>query len=304
MLGRDTVPIVLRIVPILFLLIGSTTPDANAQNSSTVVVAPVSSLAKTPPKQLASIGRVVESGFKSLGNIKVITSKEVINRSRKDKNPKIRNCEGDLACIQTLGSLFNANFVVYGELGGLGTTEVLYLKVVDVKTGKELRSTTLNLSSGPEQVLATKAAATRLLAPNEHVGTLAVTSSIVGSVLFLDGHKIAKTPSKPVSVFVGSHALRITHPEARDYVRFVDIAFGKQTTIDATLSPLPGVSQDLTRNGLLSDPNARTNTLVKHNSTPWYFRWYTIAGGAAALAITSAIVFSSDGIDPDLSIDL
>ncbi len=295
-------PIVFRIIPILVFLIGNTA--ANAQNSSTVVVAPVSSLAQASSKKLAAIDRVIESGLKSLGNIKVITAKEVLSRSRKDHNPKIRTCDGDLRCIRTLGRLFSADFVVYGELGGLGTTEVLYLKIVDVKMGKELRSTTLNLSSGAEQALASKAAVARLIAPNQHVGTLAVSSSIVGSVLFLDGHKIAKTPTKAISVFVGSHALRITHPEARDYVRFVDIEFGKQTTIDATLSPLPGVNQDLTRNGLLGDPNSNTNTLIKRNSTPWYFRWYTIAGGAAAIAITSAIVFSSDGIEPDLSIDL
>ena len=83
---RDIVPIVLRIIPILFFLIGSTA--ANAQSSSTVVVAPVSSLAQTPSKKLATIARVIESGIKSLGNIKVITAKEVVSRSRKDNNPK------------------------------------------------------------------------------------------------------------------------------------------------------------------------------------------------------------------------
>lgn len=295
--------IIIRTILTLVIL-GITAASGHAAPETSVAIAPVTSLAKTSAKKLAAIETVIKAGLNAVSNTKVIGAKEAANRARKAKRPELRTCDGDLRCIAALGTLLGTEYVVYAELGGLGATEVLYLKLVSVGTGKELRSTTLNLSSGQKQILDSKAAATRLLAPNQYVGMLAIQSSIDGAIIFLDGHKIATTPARPLPVFVGSHALRITHPEARDFVRFVDIEFGKQSSIDAKLSLLPGVNQDLTREGLLGSPTSNKQILVKRNSTPWYFRWYTITGGVTAIAITSALLFRSDGIDSDLVIDL
>ena len=57
--------------------------------------------------------------------------------------PRLRACDGNTKCLAELGALLSADTVIYGEVGGLGNVQVVYLKAVNVARAKELRSTTL-----------------------------------------------------------------------------------------------------------------------------------------------------------------
>ncbi len=276
----------------------------SADAQTTAVLAPVSSVGESKPAQLVAMERLLEKGLRTIPGFQIISAKQAAKQSRKAKRSELRSCGGDATCLSKLGLLMKAKYTIYAELGGLGTTRILYLKLIDVSSAKELRSTTLSLTGAKADALASRAAATRLLAPKTYVGSLEIKSSIAGAKVFLDGHIFATTPFKALPVYVGSHALRVTHPEARDYVRFVDIHFGALTSITANLQPLPSVNKELIRNGVLTatGPQSQT-TQVKRNRSPWYLRWYTITGGVAAIAITSAIIFSRDSPEPDLVIE-
>jgi hypothetical protein len=174
---------------------------------------------------------------------------------------------------------------------------VVYLKLVDVKAAREVRTTVMALGgehAGPAEA---HAAATRLLAPGRFVGTLQVRASIAGASIFIDGELLGRTPARPIVLPVGAHALRVTHPESRDFVRFVEVTFEGTTAVDFTMLPYAALAGDIRR-------TARDEPVgpgAGPGPTPWYRRWYTVAGGSAILLLGSAIIVGalSGGIDAD-----
>ena len=201
-----------------------------------------------------------------------------------DKKPTLRTCDGDPSCLAELGRDVGARYVVYGEVGGLGDVEIVYLKVIDVAGARELRSTTVELGGAKSRNRA-RAAAVLLLAPERYLGRLAVSVDIAGASIYVDGTRVARSPSKALSLSVGTHALRVTHPEFRDFVRFVDIAFDAETAVPVELQKFPIVTSDITRDGQIAGPS---NIIYRGvEPTPWYRRWYTVAGFGTVVLVTS-----------------
>lgn len=290
----------LKTLALTALLCAALPASAEAQKATatkSVVLAPVSSLSASKPKALTRIEKTIEAGLAKVPKVKVVNARTAASKAEKAKRPELRSCEGEPTCLAQLGSLVSAQYTVYAEVGGLGDAQVVYLKLIDVKSAKEIRSTLIELSSSQDAKAKSAEAAIRLIAPKTYVGSLNIKTSVKGAIIYLDGQKRGTTPSKTISGSVGSHALRVTHPEHRDYVRFVDLAFGKATDITAELQPLPGVEQRLALEGVMGGGATGLGGPVRE--TPWYFRWYTIAGGVTAVGVTSAILFSAFGGDID-----
>lgn len=283
-----------------------TSSNAAPSAGESVTLAPVTTVGGVPNTSLQKLEALIEEGISALPKTKAISAKTATQATRKAKKPKLRSCDGNAACLTELGKLTGAAIVVYAEVSDLGDAQVIYLKAVDVGTGKELRSTTLELGAKTNRKKASKAAAAQLLAPQTYVGTLSVKTPVQGATVFLDGHKISASPGgAPVQVYVGSHALRVTHPEHRDFVRFVDVVFEELTVVDAELLGLPGVDRKLSAEGVLGNGSNPASLIIRHRDTPWYHRWYTITGGVAAIAITSAVIVSGgDSFNADLIRDL
>ncbi len=276
---------------------------ALAQAPRTVVLAPATTVGGASSKALRKLELLLETSIAALPATKVIPATAATKATRKAKKPELRTCEGEAKCLVSLGALVGASHVVYAEVSDLGDAQVVYVKALEVSSGNALPSTTLKLGKGVDRKKAGLAAATQILSPNLYTGTLQVQSSVAGATVFVDGHKISTTPSAPTAVYVGSHALRVTHPEHSDYVRFVDIGFQEATVIKAELLGLPGLDQKLQAKGVIGDPNRKT--VVNYRDTPWYLRWYTITGGVAAIAITTVVLTSgSTPINADLIHDL
>jgi hypothetical protein len=267
---------------------------AQGTGKGRVVLAPIASLNEGSSAKLGKVRGVIEEGIRKVAG-ELITAKAAANQANKAKRPELRSCEGDVGCLSQLGALVSAQSVVYAEVGGLGDAQVVYLKLIDVGTAKEVRSTTMELSASTNPLVA-EGAATRLISPKSYVGSLQVTTGIEGAMIYVDGQKIAKTPSEDIPVLVGSHALRVTHPEHHDFVRFVDIGFKEKSTVEATLQPIAGISQRLAAEGVIGSGQ----NVKGQGEQPWYLRWYTITGGLLAIGVTSAIIMSTTGtIDAD-----
>ena len=131
----------------------------------------------------------------------------------------------------------------------------------------------------------------QLLVPERYVGQLVAKVDIEGASIYVDGQRLGLSPSAPIPLSVGSHAVRITHPEYRDYVRFVDIAFDTNTDIEANLQQFPIVANDMTQDPSKIGP--RQNIIYQgQEPTPWYRKWYGVAGVAGASFVAGAILFS------------
>ena len=252
----------------------------------TVVVAPLSTLGSestsAPVRRLAT---ELEGALGQAPGVKVIGTAAALDAIKQAKKPGLRACDGDAACLAELGKLVGADWVVYGEVGGLGDVQVVYLELIDVATARELRATTLQATSGEDPDGGARGAAIRLVAPDRFVGSLDVDVDVPGAAIYVDGKRLARSPSPPLTLAVGAHALRVTHPEFRDFVRFVDVPYDRAVNVPVALQQFPVVERDIeSRGGTL--PPAPDAPVA---ATPWYRTWWAIAG-FGAIAVTGAAI--------------
>jgi hypothetical protein len=260
-----------------------------------VVIAPFTALTEGN-KVAAALQTLVGDGLATLPNREVVPDKELRAAVKKAGKRELELCEGDAHCLSELGKLVGAQVVVAGEVSELGEGQVAYLKAVDVKSEKEIGSTTavFGAAAADARKAESKAAAYRLLAPREYVGTLKLAIDAPGATVYLDGRKVAKSPAGPLVVAVGTHALRVTHEQYRDFVRFVDVKFDETTTLDVPMTAFPVVTDEMRQ----KEAQRRAGPT---EPLPWYRKWYTVAGvGVGAVVITAVVVSLVAGsIDSD-----
>jgi len=279
---------------LVMLIVLAVPATAAAQTARRIVaVAPLTALgAEDTSASAKKVQADLEAAVAAIENTQVIGAKAALAAVKKAKRPELRVCEGDLVCLAELGKLLGADLVVAGEAGGLGDVKVVYLQLVAVETGKPVRSTTLEVGDGSSG--GSEGAAYRLLAPDRYVGTTTLNVDAAGATIYVDGKRLGKSPSPPIELSVGTHALRVTHPEYRDFVRFVDVGFQANTTIDVALQQFPIVSSEIT-----GGPAANVTYLDK--PAPWYRKWWAIAAFSGIVAIGAAATAGiiADGVDAD-----
>jgi hypothetical protein len=197
---------------------------------------------------------------------------------------------------QALGRELGAARVLVADVAHLGEGEVLYLQSVDVVGGRSLGSTTVSLSSArapalsPVEREAVRAAVVRVLAPERNVGRLALRIDVEGAQTHVDGHPLVPATG-PAVLPVGTHALRVTHPAYRDFLRFVQIELDRTLTLDVALAAYPRAE------GLMAE---RTRAPAA-SSAPPRWRWWVVGAACAVLAgVTGAIVWAAR---PEISAD-
>jgi hypothetical protein len=265
-----------------------------------IVVAPLATLgAESSAADVRAAQTLVTRAIAELGVVDLVSQPALLQAIRRARRPELRACDGDAACLADLGQLLGAGYAVYGEVGGLGRAQVVYLKLVDVRERREVRTEVLEMGGSRPPGDEARAAATRLIAPSRYVGLLALDTSVRGASIFIDGERVARAPAATLSLAVGSHALRVTHPEYRDFVRFVEIEFGATSRVAVRLQPYRAVAGDIRR-------QAVSRPAPVEEATPWYARWYTIAGAGALILVTSAVAvgLATGGLDFDLEKDL
>jgi hypothetical protein len=291
------------IATLLAALTTTSAAGADVAKKQTIVLAPLATLgSETRSKTTAKIRAPLLSGLASVPGVVMVSDRAVEKQLRKSKRARLRTCDGDAVCLAELGQLLAADAVVYGELGGLGDAQIVYLKVVDTAAAKEVRSTSLELGAiAPTEAKSrSRAAAFRLLAPEAYVGRLIIATDTEAASIYVDGTLVGKSPSRPISLPVGTHALRVTHNEFRDFVRFVNIEFDTDYPVSANLARYKVVSSDIKL--LPGDKTGDGGVIYRGTEpTPWYRKWHVVAGFSAATLLTSALVIGiiANGIDAD-----
>ena len=270
----------LRLVPLLLVLAAA---PAAAQAPRVVAVAPLTAVgAEDTSPATKKIVAQLETAISTLPNTRLIGAAAVGDAIKKANKPQLRACELDPACLAEVGKLVGANVVVAGEIVGIGDAKVIYLNASE--PGKQPKSTTLTLSAqGAEAGGGAQGAVIRLLEPDKFRGTLHFTIDAPGSTVYVNGSKAALDANGNLSLPVGTQAVRVTHPEYQDFVRFVDVEYGKQVEVPVGMKQYPIVRRDVQGKPINRDG-------VTYVDPPWYRRWYTIAGGAVVLGIVSAVI--------------
>jgi hypothetical protein len=309
--GFTALAALVALIALVALVVVSTLPrrasaqatPAKAPPARKVVVAPFSPLGDGSV-DLVAAAVTVGGGVASVPGVTLVPDKDVRAFLKKNKRKDLEACDGKPECLQELGRLLGAEVVIAGEVGEVGGGQIAYLGAVDVATGKGLASTTAILSGdGAARTREARAAAFRLLAPAAYVGMLKLDIDVPGAVVYVDGRQVGKSPLAPVPLAVGTHALRVTHEQYRDFVRFVDIAFDETSTQAVPLTEFPVVEDEMREQGK-APPFV---PLGPQAPRPWYRKPWAIAGFSAAVLVLSAVtvVVVSDGIerDGDVTVD-
>ncbi len=254
-----------------------------ARADQVVAVAPLSTLgAEDTSASMKTVTAQLEQALGALGGTKVVTAAQVADAIRTSRNAHLKVCEGEAACLAELGRLVAANIVIAGQVGGLGDAKIIYLSATDVATGKELRSTTLSVGSKAD-VTGPSGAVIRLLDPDRYRGTLHFVIDVTGATVFVNGTKAKLSASNDLLLPVGTQAVRVTHPEYRDFVRFIDVPFGKTTDVAIGMTQYPIVQRDIQGNPINRDK-------INYTDPPLWRRWYVVGPAAVGLAIVTGII--------------
>jgi hypothetical protein len=267
-------------VIIALALLAIATPAAADR---TVAVAPLSMLgaedkSATTKKMLAQI----EQAIAALPGNKVVAAAKVSEAIDRAKKPQLKACEGDASCLAELGKLVGADIVVSGEVGGLGDSRVIYLGATDVATAKELRSTTLTLGTG-DDAGGPGGAAIRLLDPDKYRGTVKFAIDVSGATVFVNGAKVALSSAGELALPVGTQAVRITQSQYHDFIKFIDVTYGKTIDVPVRMQEYPIVEHDVR-----ARPTSRDRVIVIE--PPLWRRWYVTAPVITVLAIAAGIL--------------
>jgi hypothetical protein len=264
-----------------------------------IAVAPLSTLgaedtSAAAKKMEAELARELAA----VSGAKVVAGADVIEEIKKAKKPILRACDGNAGCLTDLGKLMGASHVVFGEVGGLGDVQVIYLVIVDVASGKEVRRTQVQMAAAEQGGI--KGGAVRLVEPERYTGRLVVTTPVKDAIIYVDGRRVGKSPAPATPLPVGPHALRVTHPEHRDFVRFVEIGFDTDTPVAVELTPYAVIDSEM---GVTDNGKPVSNVTYVDAPPRWYRQWWAIAG-FGAVALTGAVIIgvaTADGVDFDAS---
>jgi hypothetical protein len=251
-------------------------------------------------EEVAKVERALVAALAVVPDARVAPRSAVERVLGDKKNARLALCEGDLACLAQVGKAVGVDRVIAGEAGGLAQGFVVYLRVIDVASGREIGSASVVLK-GDERGLRASAreAAFKLLAPDQYVGKLLVRADAPGAMLYIDGQRVAQLPSAAVTIPVGTHAMRLSHEAYRDFLRFVDVEFDRTTEIDANMSAFPVVSDRMRAQQQATHGGPGEGEV--EDGRAWYRRWWAVtAFGVIVAGITTAVVANTvDRIDAD-----
>jgi len=183
--------------------------------------------------------------------------------------------------------------VLQADVARLGGGRVVYLQALEGT--KPLASTTATLSTESGEVASAdkkplRGAILRVLDPARNVGHIALKIDVQGAVASLDGNPQA---SNLFDAQVGTHALRVTHPAYRDFLRFVEVGYDDTLTVEVALAAYP-----LTE-GEMAEKSKKN--LPKPRKLPWYRSWWALS--VAGVALTGVAIGITFGVRPGIAAD-
>src|SRR2546422_1915005 len=217
----------------LALLASGTTPPV-------VALLPLRPLG-APPDVVHALEVTLGNELSHLQEARLLPAKDIAEALKREPD-----CEARIACAAAAASHAGARQMIVGTTSQLGDAFMIDLKLLDTRTGQELRRATHPVSGSQDGLIElVREAAVQLLAPARFVGSLRVeVPGAAGALLFVDGKPSGTLPlAQPLEGLTpGQHVVRVKD-KSRETSTFVEVRFGRMTdaTLDLGAAPVVAV---------------------------------------------------------------
>jgi hypothetical protein len=232
-----------------------------------------------PPDLVHALQVTLHNELSALPEAKLAPEKEVADQLKREPE-----CEARVSCAALAASRAGARQLIMGTASQLGDAFMIDLKLLDARSGQELRRVTHPVSGSPDALIDTsREAIVQLLAPARFVGAMRIdVPGVSGAMLFVDGKAVGSTPlAKPIEgLSPGPHTVRVVPPgSVEEASTFVDVRFGQVTDARIDLKALKAVPVQALP--AASSPGASSAR------KPWM---RPVALGVAGLGAASAVI--------------
>jgi hypothetical protein len=219
------------------------------------------------------------------------------------KDADLRNCAGEVDCLLGVGKKLGTDLVIAGNVGGLGESYVVNMKLVDVASGTERNRIKVPLEGNAEQLIeAVRVALVNLVSPERVRGNLAVLVDVKGAKVIVDGTLVGTTPLKNNVISnldarpeekagrrQNLHQLRIVADGYIDYIKpDIEVRFQKTTEVVVRL-----------QERVVVGPGGPELPPIHKQRRPFYTRWWFYAAVGVGAVVAGAIIGKAlSGDDP------
>lgn len=194
-----------------------------------------------PADDAANLTQVLSSEIKRVDGASVISRDDIAAVLQLEATKSALGCD-DTSCLAELGGALGVEKLVVGNVGKLGDTKVVSLRLISV-AGVKVDNRVSESFAGPDDQLlgAVRHAARKLLGlETKQQGGLGITSSEEGAEVFVDGDKRGKLPIKPVAGLpAGPHSVRVARSGFYDFNSDVYVDPGSNTLLWVELQQKP-----------------------------------------------------------------
>jgi len=222
-----------------------TAPSTNASQQQQVSIAVLDLTGNGVSKEIAAtITEAVLAEISKEKNIKAVGMADIRAMLSLEQEKQLLGCD-DASCIAEIGGALGVDRIVSGNIGKVGGTFVMQLKLINIKTAEVIRRVDRTVSGSEERLLSVaRALAVELVTGKQtnRVGTLAITVKPKGALVYVDGKAVGITPlAGPLTLEEGAHDIKITKDGFKQSAKQVRITNNTQATLEVALQAVKKV---------------------------------------------------------------
>jgi len=224
---------------------------------------------------------LISETLEALGPFKAITSQDIQQMLALEERKQTLGCTTDSACIAEIGGALGADYMINGSVLQADGNYLVQLQLSNVKKARVEQRVTRDVTGQQRQLFDDTRIATKLLVRDvlaQRSGSIAVTSSVEGATIKLDGSIVGVAPLATLSASGGMHTLTLEKDGFINATRDIEVVEQQTTTLNVVLQP----SEDFRRAYVAKA--GRTRALA------WTFLAVGIAGigaGATFFAVSA-----------------
>jgi TolB-like protein len=189
-----------------------------------------------------SLTQVLSTELKRVEGARVISRDDIAAMLQLEQDKMLMGCKDDVRCVVEISGALGVDKLVVGQVGRLGPSFVVALKLVDPRSAQVDSRVTESFQGEEAQLIrAVRHAGRRLLGVGvEAKGALAVSASAEEAEVWVDEERQGELPLPPLgSLGVGRHAVRVAKRGFLDWRSEIYVDPEETTAVWAVLAERP-----------------------------------------------------------------